>query len=62
MSIKQHVGGFLFTFGLVVALGLFYSAVAEGNNLKDTLLSVLFGLALVWAIVKAFKKEIMRGC
>lgn len=62
MSIRQHVGGFLFTFGLVVALGLFYSAVAESNNLKDTLLSVLFGLALVWAIVKAFKKEIMRGC
>ena len=62
MSIKQHVGGFLFTFGLVVALGLFYSAVAEGNNLKDIILSVLFGLALIWAIVKAFKKEIMRGC
>lgn len=61
MSLKQHVGGFLFTFGLVVALGLFYSAVAEGNNLKDIILSVLFGLALVWAIVKAFKKETMRG-
>lgn len=61
MSIRQHVGGFLFTFGLVVALGLFYSAVAEGNNLKDTILSVLFGLALVWAIVKAFKQNKLRG-
>lgn len=61
MSIRQHVGGFLFTFGLVVALGLFYSAVAESNNLKDTLLSVLFGLALVWAIVKAFKQNKLRG-
>lgn len=60
MSIHQHVGGFLFTFGLVVALGLFYSAVAEGNNLKDTLFSVLFGLALIWAINKAFKKELTR--
>lgn len=58
---RQHVGGFLFTFGLVVALGLFYSAVAEGNNLKDTLLSVLFGLALIWAIVKAFKQNKLRG-
>lgn len=61
MSIKQHVGGFLFTFGLVVALGLFYSAVAEGNNLKDTLFAVLFGLALVLTIVKAFKQNKLRG-
>lgn len=61
MSIKQHVGGFLFTFGLVVALGLFYSAVAEGNNLKDILLSVIFGLALIWAIAKAFKQNKTRG-
>lgn len=61
MSIKQHVGGFLFTFGLVVALGLFYSAVAEGNNLKDIILSVLFGLALVWAIVNEFKQNKLRG-
>lgn len=61
MNIKQHVGGFLFTFGLVVALGLFYSAVAEGNSPKDTLLSVLFGLALIWAIAKAFKQNKLRG-
>ena len=58
---KQHLGGFLFTFGLFMALALFYSAVAEGNNPKDTLLSVLFGLALVWAIVKAFKKHAFGG-
>lgn len=61
MSIKQHVGGFLFTFGLVVALGLFYSAVAEGSSPKDTFLSVLFGLALIWAIAKAFKQNKLRG-
>lgn len=61
MSLKQHVGGFLFTFSLVVALGLFYSAVAEGSSPKDTILSVLFGLALVWAIVKAFKQNKLRG-
>ena len=61
MSIHQHVGGFLFTFGLVVALGLFYSAVAEGSSPKDTLLSVLFGLALIWAIAKAFKQNKLRG-
>lgn len=61
MDIKQHVGGFLFTFGLVVALGLFYSAVAEGSSPKDTLLSVLFGLALIWAIAKAFKQNKLRG-
>lgn len=58
---KQHIGGFLFTLGLFMALALFYSAVAEGNSPKDTLLSVLFGLALVWAIVKAFKQNKLRG-
>lgn len=61
MDIKQHVGGFLFTLGLFVALGLFYIAVQDGNSIKDTLLSVLFGLALVWAIVKAFKQERIKG-